>query len=65
MFVISLAGPSVAAEEKKMQTIEGKFPCVEANQTGHVTAVEKAECNGVSVVVGKNGKFYTLYGGGR
>lgn len=46
----------------KMQTIEGKVLCVEADQQGHVTAVEKPECNGVSVVVGKSGKLYTLYG---
>jgi hypothetical protein len=63
VFVISLASSSFAAEEKKMQTIEGKVLCVEADQKGHATAVEKSDCtNGVSVVVGKNGKLYTLYG---
>jgi hypothetical protein len=63
VFVISLASSSFAAEEKKMQTIEGKILCVEADQKGHVTAVEKSDCTtGVSVLVGKDGKLYTLYG---
>jgi hypothetical protein len=46
----------------KMQTIEGKILCVEADQKGQVTAEEKSKCNGVSVVVGKDGKLYTLSG---
>jgi hypothetical protein len=62
VFVFSLASRGFA-EEKNMQTIEGKVLCVEADQKGHVTAVEKSDCTtGVSVVVGKDGKLYTLYG---
>src|ERR1700758_640842 len=49
-------------QKMKMQTIEGKVLCVEPDQKGHVTAVEKSDCsNGVSVLVGKDGKLYTLY----
>ncbi len=63
VFVISLTSRVFTAEEKNMHTIEGKVLCVEADQKGHVTAVEKSECTtGVSVVVGKDGKLYTLYG---
>jgi hypothetical protein len=74
VFII-LASPGFAQEEEmmqkkeemmqkmgKMQTIEGKILCVEADQKGQVTAVEKSKCNGVSVVVGKDGKLYTLSG---
>lgn len=63
VLVISLTSRGFAAEEKNMQTMEGKVLCVEADQKGHVTAVEKSDCTtGVSVVVGKDGKLYTLYG---
>jgi len=60
-FVISLARPGFA-EQKKMQSIEGKILCVEPDQQGHLTAVEKSNCKGLSVLVGKDGKLYSLYG---
>ncbi len=65
VFVISLASSSFAEDQKKMQTIEGKILCVEADKEGHVRAVEKSQCNGVFVVVGKDGKLYALSGSKR
>jgi hypothetical protein len=60
-FVISLASPGFA-EQKKMQSIEGKTICVEADKQGNLITSEKSECkNGIFVVLGKD-KIYTLYG---
>jgi hypothetical protein len=58
VLVISLTSPSFAVE----QTVEGDMICVEVDEEGNLKAVDKAECTGIFVVVGDDGKLYTLYG---
>jgi hypothetical protein len=58
VLAISLASPSSSAE----QTVKGNMICVEVDEEGNLQAVDKAECTGLFVVVGDDGKLYTLYG---
>lgn len=58
VLAISFASPSFSAE----QTVQGNMICVEVNAEGNLEAVDKAECTGLFVVVGDDGKLYTLYG---
>ncbi len=47
----------------KKQTVEGNVICVEVDEKGNVNAMEQfTECDGVFVVVGKDGKVYTVSG---
>ncbi|HEY7536210.1 MAG TPA: hypothetical protein VH878_09750 [Thermodesulfobacteriota bacterium] len=47
----------------KKQTVEGNVICVQVDEKGNVNAMEQyTECKGVFVVVGKDGKIYTLSG---
>jgi hypothetical protein len=47
----------------KKQMVEGEVICVEVDEKGNANAIEEfTECDGVIVVLGKDGKLYTLYG---
>ena len=47
----------------KKQIIEGNVICVEVDEKGSVNGMDQfTECDGVFMVVGKDGKLYTVYG---
>ena len=51
------------ASDKELQTIEGQIFCVEQDDEGKVNSlVQYANCEGVLLVIDKNGKPYTLSG---
>jgi len=57
--VILLANPGFS----QMQDIEGNVICVEVDEKGNVNGMDQfTECDGVFMVVGKDGKLYTVYG---
>jgi hypothetical protein len=48
--------------KKGMQDVEGNIICIEVDEKGNPVAKEEyTECKGVFVVVGKDGKVYTVY----
>ena len=58
-FVILLAGTGIA----QMQDIEGNIVCIEVDEKGNVNAMEEyTECDGVLMMVGKDGKLYAVSG---
>ncbi|MFQ5788714.1 MAG: hypothetical protein ACE5H1_12125, partial [Thermodesulfobacteriota bacterium] len=60
--VISLSSPSIARQEE-MQSVEGNIVCIEVDKEGNlITLEEYTECKGLLVLVGKDGKTYTLSG---
>ncbi|MCI0453929.1 MAG: hypothetical protein L0Y68_02900, partial [Candidatus Dadabacteria bacterium] len=57
--IILLAHPGFAGK----MDVEGNVICVEVDEKGNVNAMEQfTECDGVFVVVGKDGKVYTVSG---
>jgi hypothetical protein len=59
VFVILLASSSFAAK----QDVEGNVICVEVDEKGNTVAKEQfTECKGAFVLVGKDGKLYSVSG---
>jgi hypothetical protein len=57
--VVLLARPSLAGK----MDVEGTIFCIEVDEKGNVNATEQfTECEGTMVVVGKDGKVYTVSG---
>ena len=65
VFVIPITRPVLTAQEK-MQIIRGHIVCVEADKERNIiTKEEYTNCNGLLVVIGTDGKTYTVSGTGQ